>query len=94
MVLRKVDIEKDVYTFEWDGSEELAELVDDIEEERLRFKWEEAEPNEYLEFRMYKSPVTGETILELTDFCDEDEIEDQKQLWESQMAVLRHEMGG
>jgi uncharacterized protein YndB with AHSA1/START domain len=90
----KVDIENDVYTFEWDGSEELAELVDDIEEERLRFKWEEAEPNEYLEFRMYKSPVTGETILELTDFCDEDEIEDQKQLWESQMAVLRHEMGG
>jgi uncharacterized protein YndB with AHSA1/START domain len=90
----KVDIENDIYTFEWDGSEEIAELVDDIEEERLRFKWEDAEEGEYLEFRMYKSPVTAETILEITDFADEDEVEDQKQLWESQMAVLKHEMGG
>ncbi len=89
-----VDIENDIFTFEWDGSEEVAELVDDIEEERLRFKWEDAAENEYLEFRMYKSPVTGETVLEITDFADEDEVNDQKQLWENQMAILKHEMGG
>lgn len=89
-----VDIENDVFTFAWDGAEEVAELVDDIEEERLRFKWEDAEANEYLEFRMYKSPVTGETVLEITDFADEDEVDDQKQLWENQMAILKHEMGG
>ena len=89
-----VDIENDIFTFDWEGSEEIAELVDDIEEERLRFKWEEAADNEYLEFRMYKSPVTGETVLEITDFADEDEVNDQKQLWENQMAILRHEMGG
>ncbi len=30
-----VDINNDVYTFSWDGAEENAEVVDDIEEERL-----------------------------------------------------------
>ena len=89
-----VDIEGDIYTFEWEGSEEIAELVDDIEEERLRFKWEDAEDDEYFEFRMYKSPVTGETVLEITDHADEDEVEDQKELWNSQIESLRIETGG
>ena len=89
-----VDIDDDEYTFGWDGSEELAELIDDIEEERLRFHWEDADDGEYLEFRMYKSPVTNETVLEITDFADEDEVEDQKLLWESQIKVLRQECGG
>lgn len=89
-----VDIQNDVYTFEWDGSEEVAELVDDIEEERIRFEWEDGEEGEYLEFRMYKSDVTNETILELTDFCDEDEASSQKDLWATQMVQLRIVCGG
>ena len=89
-----VDIEEDVYTFSWEGSEERAELVEDIEDERLKFIWEEADDGEFLEFRMQKSPVTGETILEITDFADSDEVDDQRQLWESQIKVLRQETGG
>lgn len=88
------DITGETYTFSWDGYAEVAELIDDIEEERLRFKWEDADEGEYLEFRFYKSEVTNETILEITDFADEDEVEDQKQLWHSQFDVLRSEMGG
>ncbi|RLD17954.1 MAG: activator of HSP90 ATPase 1 family protein [Bacteroidetes bacterium] len=90
----KVDIEEDVYTFTWEGSEERAKLVDDVEDERVRFIWEDADKGEYLEFRMVKSPVTAETILTLTDFADSDEVDDQKQLWESQFKVLRQETGG
>ena len=90
-----VDINGEVFTFEWDGAYENAEMIDDIEEERVRFKWEDADnENEYLEFRMYKSPVTNETVLEITDFCDDDEVEDQKALWESQISELRKECGG
>jgi uncharacterized protein YndB with AHSA1/START domain len=89
-----VDINGDTYTFTWEGSEEDADLLDDIEDERLRFKWETADDDEYLEFRMYKSPVTGETVLEITDWADDDEVEDQKQLWESQIKILRQETGG
>jgi len=89
-----VHINEDVYTFEWEGSEEDAELLDDIEEERLRFKWIDSEDHEYLEFRMYKSDVTNETILEVSDFCESDEEQEQRDLWNTQITEMRKECGG
>ena len=86
---------RDTFTYVWSGSEEVASLIDDIEEERLKFKWEDADDeNEYLEFRMSKSDVTNTSILEITDFCDEDEVEDTRALWESQMKTLQSVTGG
>ncbi len=91
----EVDITNDVYTFYWSGSSEIAYLLDDIEDERVRFEWEDAEdPNEFLEFRMYKSDITNETIVEITDFCDEDETQEIKDLWATLMVDLRKECGG
>ena len=91
----EVDINGENYTFVWNGAEEIAELVEDVENERLRFKWEDREEDEeYLEFRMSRSPVTGETIFEITDYCDDDEVSDQQALWESQIKQLRQETGG
>ena len=90
----EVDIQDDVYTFSWQGSEEIAVLEDDIEEERVRFVWEDAEDDEYLEFRMYKSDVTNETVLEITDYCDEGEEDEQQDYWASLVQILRKETGG
>jgi uncharacterized protein YndB with AHSA1/START domain len=91
----EVDINGEMYTFVWNGSGEVAHLEDDIEEERIRFVWQEPEEEgEFLEFRIEISPVTGETILEVTDFCDDDDLEDHKKLWESQIRILRQETGG
>lgn len=91
----EVDITGDMYTFSWNGAEEQAEMLDDIEEERIRFRWLDAEDeDEYLEFKMYKSKITNETILEITDFCDDDEVEEQKDLWENQVRQLKVESGG
>ena len=90
-----VDISDDVYTFTWEGSDEQARLLDDIEEERLRFKWEESgEEGEYFEFRMYKSDITRQTILEITDFCDDDEVKEQNDWWSTQIEGLRLACGG
>lgn len=89
-----VDIQGDTYVFSWDGADEVAEMIDDIEDERVRFHWEDTEEEEYLEFNMVRSPVTGETVLTITDYCDEDEVDDQRQLWESQIKQLRQETGG
>ena len=90
----EVDIQDETYTFDWSGAEESAEMIDDIEDERVRFHWEDTEEGEFLEFRFTRSPVTNETIMEITDYCGEDEVDDQKQLWESQIKVLRQETGG
>ncbi len=90
-----VDITDQVFTYSWDGAEEVANLLEDVENERLKFQWENAESDaEFLEFRLKKSPVTGETILEITDYCDDDEVDEQKQLWTVQMDQLRRETGG
>jgi len=91
----EVDIQGNTYTFSWSGSEEIAELIDDVEDDRGRFQWEDAESDkEFLEFRMRKSPVTNETILEITDYCDSDEVKDQEQLWNSQITQLKSATGG
>lgn len=83
-----------IYTFEWSGTEEVAQLTEDIEEELVRFRWlDDEREGEYLEFKITISPVTGETILEITDFCDADEVEEQKALWETQIRQLRKETG-
>jgi uncharacterized protein YndB with AHSA1/START domain len=89
----EVDIQNMVYSFVWDKSSEVAILTEDIEEEKVRFEWEDNEDGEFLEFHISTSDVTGETILRIMDFCDEDEIADYKSLWESQIKVLRKEMG-
>lgn len=89
------DVNTDIFTFTWDGYDEEAELIDDIEEERLRFKWLDADDEEeYLEFRMYKSDVTNETILEITDFCDKGDEQPTADLWKSQIDQLKTECGG
>jgi uncharacterized protein YndB with AHSA1/START domain len=90
-----VDITGDVYTFFWSGSSEKAFLIDDIEDERIRFEWATAEhADEFLEFRMYRSDITNETILEITDFCDDDEEDEVRDLWDTLMVELRKECGG
>lgn len=90
-----VDINDTEYTFTWEGSEEVADLVEDYEDERLRFVWLEAEsPNEFLEFKMYRSPITDETILEIVDFADEGEEQEVRDLWETQIETLKREIGG
>lgn len=85
----------DKYIFEWDGSEEVAFIIDDIEDEQLKLEWEEFEgEGEYLDFKMGRSEVTGETILEITAFCDEDEVEQEQQFWATQMKELARATGG
>ncbi len=83
------------YVFVWSGAEEIATLYEEEHPHFVRFRWEDAEEEEeYLEFRMSKSPITGETILEITEFCDEDEVEDQTQFWNSLVEKLRRQAGG
>jgi hypothetical protein len=43
---------------------------------------------------MYKSGVTNETVLEITDFCDDDEVDSQMDLWNTQLKKLKIECGG
>lgn len=91
----EVDVTDKTYTFVWNGSAEIAELIEDKEGELVRFAWEDADDeDEYLEFDLSKSPVTGETIVNVTDFADDDEVDDQRALWITQLTRMKAVMGG
>ncbi len=90
----KVDAIDNVYHFSWDGgTPDSAEILDSAEDEFIRYQWEWMEPNEFFEFRIDSSPITGENILYITDFAEPGDIDDQTTLWESQIAELKHRMG-
>ena len=89
----EIDIEGTTYSFIWEGFAEEAELVESNEPKLVKFVWEDAEDDEYLAFNMSKSPVTDETILIITDFCDDDEVDDQRNLWDAQIKKLRQVTG-
>ena len=86
--------EKDgVYSFGWDGSVDLADLVDKDQDKFIRYRWQTSEADEYFEFEIDKSEVTNQTILNVKDFAEKKEIKDQSQLWEYQIKELFHRLG-
>ena len=90
-----VNIKDDVYTFIWDGTEESAKLLSKKTNESIRFQWLEDEgTNCFWEFRIRVDGITKENALLITDFSDEDELEESILLWDSQVDSLRGVVGG
>lgn len=89
----KVDEKDGVYSFNWNGSEDKAELLETEEEKFVRYRWTHAPREEYFEFRIEKSEVTNQTILVIKDFADKKDIKDQSQLWGYQVKDLFHRLG-
>lgn len=84
----------DVFSFIWDNSEEKAELINKKENKYVRFKWLEDEDDEsYFEFRINVDDLTGDVALMITDYADEGEEEESQNLWDSQIAELKHILG-
>lgn len=91
----KVNSRSKIYTFEWDGAEEQAELLVKKSDERVKFKWLESEDDDsYFEIRIQVDALTKDVSLIITDFADdEDEVDEAKQLWENQIDELKHTIG-
>lgn len=84
-----------LFTFIWDDSEEVAERISLKQGEFIRFKWEEDEDkNIYFELRIQVDALTKDVSLIVTDFAEEDEIDESKMFWENQVAELKHVIGG
>ena len=91
-----VNIKKDVHIFFWDGSEESARMISKKKDEFVKFRWLEAEDegeDTFFELRIRVDDLTGENSLMVTDFADDDEVEDAKDLWIAQVDKLRRVLG-
>jgi len=80
------------YTFVWEGSEQTAEMTLRKENRLVRFTWVDDE-NLYFEFRISQDELTGDVALIIVDFSEEDEEEETRELWNTQIADLKHVLG-
>ena len=90
-----VNIKNGVYTFYWDGSEQSAKLVTKKEYKFVKYKWIDSdEADDYFEFKIVVDDMTSDVSLLITDFADDEEdFEEAKLLWETQVDNLRGALG-
>jgi len=84
----------EIFTFIWDGAEEEAKVLSKKSDVKIRFKWLESEDDDsYFEFRIQVDELTKDVSLMITDFAEEDEVEESKMFWENQISELKHRIG-
>ena len=86
----------ELFTFIWDGSEEQAKLLSKKSNERIKFRWmddEEDGASYYFEMRIQVDEITKDVSLMVTDFAEDDEVEEAKMLWENQISSLKQVLG-
>jgi len=89
----KVDQRDHTFYFSWNGSTDVADMVEGLENEYVRYRWDYYNSEEFFEFRIEQSAITNETILRITDFADKIDMKDQERLWHTQVADLKHRIG-
>jgi hypothetical protein len=84
------------YTFIWDDSEENAKLASKKSGEKVKFKWldENNKETEYFfELKIQVDEITNDVSLIVVDFSEEEELPENKLLWESLVSDLKHVIG-
>ncbi|MEZ4811280.1 MAG: START-like domain-containing protein [Allomuricauda sp.] len=83
----------EVFTFIWEGGEEQARMLKRKSDEFVKFTWIEQEDDSYFEMRIIVDEITKDVSLFITDFAEEDEVDEAKMLWENQVSDLKQVLG-
>ena len=83
----------ELFTFIWDDVEEQAKLIRKKNGEFVKFKWVESKEETYFEIKIIVDEITKDVSLVVTDFIEEDEIDEARMLWENQISDLKHVLG-
>ena len=89
-----VNIKDQTYTFFWDRSEESANLMKS-KRDSVRFQWEDDEGEDYyFEMAIKIEDLTKDVALIVTDFAEEDEVDEIKLMWDNSINKLQQAIGG
>ncbi len=83
----------DNYIFSWDDVTEEAQLLGKKDDEFIQFRWKDSEEDTFFEMRIAVDEITEDVSLLITDFAEEDELEEAKMLWTNQVTDLKHILG-
>lgn len=78
-----------VFSFLWHKEVSKAIVLDSIDNEFIRFQWEDDDEDDYFEFRIAKQELTENYVLYVVDFAEEEEAEDVIRLWNFQIEGLK-----
>lgn len=81
------------FSFIWEGSEEKAKLVSKKSPERVKFRWEGDGTEYFFEMKIVVDEITNDVSLIITDFAEDDEIEEGKMLWGNLISNLKQVLG-
>ena len=82
-----------IFSFFWDGVEEKAELISFKNNKYVRFKWLDNDDDSFFEINIVVDELTKDVSLVVFDFAEEDEVDEGKMLWESQISDLKQVIG-
>lgn len=80
------------FTFLWDDSEEEAKLLSLKADKTIRFQWKE-DQDSFFQFEIVVDEITKDVSLLVTDYAEEDEIEESQMLWNNLIADLKQVLG-
>lgn len=79
-----------VYRCEWDEITVHAKIIKQKKNKYIRFQMQENPENEIFEIRIVQNDVTEDYALIIKDYAEENEVEDYKMLWNSQVKDLAY----
>lgn len=94
-----IDADK-VYNLVWDEEDHFARIASQKMNKYVKYEFldedkEEDEDPNYIEFALEKNEMTETFYLQIADYCEEDNEEDELfELWESMVNELKSIVGG
>ncbi|PKQ65506.1 hypothetical protein BZG02_00430 [Labilibaculum filiforme] len=83
-----------IFTFIWEGSEQQAELLLKKDNRLVRFHWLDSDDDDsFFEFKIEIDALTNDLSLIITDYAEEDEVDEGIELWDSQISELKQVLG-
>ena len=89
-----VQVNGDILTLSWSNSSERIKIEKQIMKKKAVYKWLDHDAEEYLTFHLETDDVTGGTMLLVSDYDDDDQIDEAKMWWDGAIKKLKRVIGG
>lgn len=74
-----LDPNGEIFTFEWNGEEQIAEVLTYEEDEFIKLRWEDEEDDKaFFEYKISVTDITKETILTVTNYAYKEDLDSSK----------------
>jgi uncharacterized protein YndB with AHSA1/START domain len=90
-----VNLKNGLYTFIWEGSENVASVVQKKTNKFIRFHWEDEDDEDdfFFEFKIRTDELTRDVALIITDYAEVEDQADAIDLWDTQISELKRAIG-